>query len=165
MGPDRTCAEYSTLERIRSTGRTLVRVGHQHPMSSQSNQGRQRRSRQGSGFYSSSRSFRFTSTSLFLVEIRAFRRNSRWPQRGRGVAQCAGANDGPIALGNQRQPLAVTKRPCGSVVGRLLDTLDRDASVVSALQHSATFVLTATSGPHGMPDRPCVVPSACGPRR
>jgi hypothetical protein len=30
----------------------------------------------------------------------------------------------------------VTKRPCGSVVGRLLDTFRKDASVVSALQHS-----------------------------
>src|SRR6266852_2795993 len=33
---------------------------------------------------------------------------------------------------------AVTKRPCGSVVGRLLDTFDKDASGVSALQHSGT---------------------------
>jgi hypothetical protein len=38
---------------------------------------------------------------------------------------------------NQRQPLGVTKRQCWSVVGRLLDMFDKEASGVSALQHSA----------------------------
>ena len=31
----------------------------------------------------------------------------------------------------------VTEQPCGSVVGRLLDTFDEDASGVSARQHSS----------------------------
>ncbi len=48
---------------------------------------------------------------------------------------------------------AVTKQPCGSVVGRLLDTFDKDASGVFALQHSATFDCTAMVPPWGCPDR------------
>src|SRR5262249_51945417 len=35
---------------------------------------------------------------------------------------------------------AATKQRCGSVVGRILDTLDEDANGVSALQHSARSV-------------------------
>jgi hypothetical protein len=52
------------------------------------------------------------------------------------VGKCAGANEGLIASGELDQPLQVTKRPCRSVVGRLLDTLDNDPSGVSAMQHS-----------------------------
>jgi hypothetical protein len=50
-GPHRTFAEY-TRERVRSTCRILVHVGHRHPMQPQTNQAQQRRSQQGSGFYS-----------------------------------------------------------------------------------------------------------------
>ncbi len=59
----------------------------------------------------------------------------------------------PIAPENQRQPLGVTKRPCWSVVGRLLDTFDKDASVVSALQHSRNMsdppLLVRSASRHG----------------
>ena len=41
---------------------------------------------------------------------------------------------------------AVRKQPCGSVVGRLLDTFDEDASGVSVRQHFATdFAVRITS--------------------
>jgi hypothetical protein len=36
---------------------------------------------------------------------------------------------------------ALTKQPCWSVVGRLLDTFDKDAGGVSAPQHSARSVI------------------------
>jgi hypothetical protein len=39
---------------------------------------------------------------------------------------------------------ALTKQPCWSVVGRLLDTFRKDASGVSALQHFHRLVSPAT---------------------
>jgi hypothetical protein len=56
------------------------------------------------------------------------------PSAGGGYGGCAGANDRP---NDRRTSLshAATEGPCGSVVGRLLDTFDEDASGVSALQH------------------------------
>jgi lipid-binding SYLF domain-containing protein len=64
------------------------------------------------------------------------------------VGKCAGANDGPITPGNQRQSLGANK---ATVVGRLLDTFDKDASGVSALQHSRNIVLPATFRPAECP--------------
>jgi hypothetical protein len=55
---------------------------------------------------------------------------------------------GPTRAGDFRRIIsrAVTKQPCGSVVGRLLDTFDEDASGVSVRQHFATdFEVRITS--------------------
>ena len=71
-------------------------------------------------------------TEVLLQSLAPAREGSgvmRWGQRR------------PIAPENQRQPLGVTKRPCWSVVGRLLDTFDKDASGVAAPQHSARSII------------------------
>jgi len=87
---------------------------------------------------------------------RGVRRNSRRPQRGEGRGKIRRGQRRPNAPENQRQPLGVTKRQFSSVVGRLLDAFGKDASGVSALQHSRKIVSSATF-------RPCAVPLRCDP--
>jgi len=65
------------------------------------------------------------------VQLLILPRNSRWPST-EGMGKC------PIALEeNQRQPAQLRERQFIALVGRLIDTPHRDASGVSALQHSA----------------------------
>jgi len=52
------------------------------------------------------------------------------------VGNAPGANAGPITSAESRSALPVTKRLRRSLVGRLLDTFDKDLRGVSALQQS-----------------------------
>jgi hypothetical protein len=61
-----------------------------------------------------------------IVQFLVFRRNSRGPQRGRRCGVNARAPTTGRSPGNQRQPLGETKRPCSSIVGRLLDTFGKE---------------------------------------
>jgi hypothetical protein len=70
------------------------------------------------------------------------------------VGKCAGANDGLIASGESDQPRRVTKRPCRSVVGRLLDTFDNDPNGVSAMQQSRSVSSEWRGAPSPIPSSP-----------
>jgi hypothetical protein len=67
--------------------------------------------------------------------------------RGGGVGNAPGANAGPIAFAESRSALRTTKRLRRPIVGRLLDTSDKDLRGVSALQQScarsAVFALSS----------------------
>jgi hypothetical protein len=56
-----------------------------------------------------------------------------------------------------------SKAPRAFVVGRTSNAVDKDASRVSVLQHSAIFSSLAFSSIRGMPDRLAFVTSSCGP--
>jgi hypothetical protein len=56
------------------------------------------------------------------------------------VGNAPGANAGPIASAEARSALQVTRRPRRSLVGRILDTFDKDLTGVSAVQHQTVAV-------------------------
>jgi hypothetical protein len=81
-----------------------------------------------------------------------FRRSSRGPRRMEG---CGGNAPGPSRADRFRESASATratKQRCRSVVGRLLDTFDKDAGGVSTRQHSAMFICGGFSA-YGTRDR------------